>query len=87
LNTSSPESPSKTPISNAKTGRFALNGMVGQYIFETIEEAQDQATQLLWTYNNERPTIDIGIGGMTWGSARSGRKRSSGSFLHHSTLW
>ncbi|MEO9629023.1 MAG: IS3 family transposase [Sulfitobacter sp.] len=36
---------------------------LGQYIFETIEEAQDQATQWLWTYNNERP--NMGIGGMT----------------------
>lgn len=29
----------------------------------TIEEAQDQATEWLWTYNNERPKM--GIGGMT----------------------
>ena len=36
---------------------------LGQYIFETIQEAQDQATDWLWTYNNERP--DMGIGGMT----------------------
>ncbi len=36
---------------------------LSQYIFETIEEAQDQATQWLWTYNNERP--NMGIGGMT----------------------
>jgi putative transposase len=36
---------------------------LGQYIFETIEEAQDQATKWLWTYNNERP--NMGIGGMT----------------------
>ncbi|KKN80843.1 hypothetical protein LCGC14_0325070 [marine sediment metagenome] len=36
---------------------------LGQYIFETIEEAQDQATEWLWTYNNERP--NMGIGGMT----------------------
>lgn len=36
---------------------------LGQYIFETIEEAQDQATQWLWTYNNERP--NMGIGGIT----------------------
>ena len=35
----------------------------GQYIFDTIEEAQDQATEWLWTYNNERP--NMGIGGMT----------------------
>ena len=36
---------------------------LGQYIFETIEEVQDQATEWLWTYNNERP--NMGIGGMT----------------------
>jgi len=36
---------------------------LGQYIFETIEEAQEQATEWLWTYNNERP--NMGIGGMT----------------------
>ena len=34
-----------------------------QYIFETIEEAQDQATEWLWTYNKERP--NMGIGGIT----------------------
>jgi len=33
----------------------------GQYIF--VEEAQDQATEWLWTYNRERP--NMGIGGMT----------------------
>lgn len=33
------------------------------YIFETIEEAQEIATDSLWTYNNERP--DMGIGGIT----------------------
>ena len=31
-----------------------------QYIIETIEEAQDHATQWLWTYNNDRPNIGIG---------------------------
>ena len=36
---------------------------LGQYIFETIEEAQEQATEWLWTYNNDRP--NMGIGGMT----------------------
>jgi len=36
---------------------------LSQYIFETIEEAQDQATVWLWTYNNERP--NMGIGGIT----------------------
>ncbi len=30
-----------------------------QNIFETIEEAQDQATQWLWTDNNDRPNMAI----------------------------
>ena len=33
---------------------------LSQYIFETIEEAQDQATEWLWTCNNERPNMSIG---------------------------
>ena len=33
------------------------------YIFETIEEVQNIATEWLWTYNNERP--NMGIGGIT----------------------
>ena len=46
------------------------------YPIESIEEAQDQATQWLWTYNNDRPNIPLtvcrqtaagqrGIGGIT----------------------
>ncbi len=31
--------------------------MARQYIIETIAEAQDHATQWLWTYNNDRPNI------------------------------
>ena len=31
-----------------------------QNIFETIEQAQDQATKWLWTYNNDRPNMAIG---------------------------
>ncbi|PCJ06893.1 MAG: hypothetical protein COB16_12540 [Rhodobacteraceae bacterium] len=30
-----------------------------QNIFETIEKAQEQASQWLWTYNNERPNMAI----------------------------
>ena len=37
--------------------------MARQYIIESIEEAQDRATQWLWTYNNDRP--NVGIGGIT----------------------
>ena len=33
---------------------------LNQNIFETIEEAQTQATQWLWTYNNDRPNMAIG---------------------------
>ena len=36
---------------------------LGPSIFETIEEAKDQATEWFWTYINERP--NMGIGGMT----------------------
>ena len=35
----------------------------GHNIVATIEEEQDQATEWLWTYNNERPIMTIG--GMT----------------------
>ena len=54
------------PQQNAYIERYnrtARGEWLGQYIFETIEEAQDQATQWLWTYNNERP--NMGIGGIT----------------------
>ena len=37
--------------------------MISQMIIESIEEAQEFATQWLWTYNNERP--NMGIGGIT----------------------
>jgi putative transposase len=33
---------------------------LNQYIFETIEDVQDAATEWLWTYNNERPNMAIG---------------------------
>ncbi len=36
---------------------------LGQNIFATIKEAQEQATRWLWTYNNDRP--NMGIGGIT----------------------
>ena len=54
------------PQQNAYIERYnrtVRDEWLGQYIFETIEEAQDQATEWLWTYNNERP--NMGIGGMT----------------------
>ncbi len=47
----------------ARYNRTVRGEWLGQYIFETIEEAQDQATEWLSTYNNERP--NMGIGGIT----------------------
>ncbi len=34
-------------------------------LFETKEKVQQISTERLWAYNNERPKIGIGIGGVT----------------------
>ena len=36
---------------------------LGQYLFDSIAEAQDFTTRWLWTYNHERP--NMGLGGIT----------------------
>jgi putative transposase len=65
--------PSIARKANARTVRHEW---LDQYTIESIEEAQDQATQWLWTYNNDRPNIphtvcmqtvagQRGIGGIT----------------------
>ena len=54
------------PQQNAYVERYnrtVRHEWLDQYIIETIEEAQEFATQWLWTYNNERP--NMGIGGIT----------------------
>ena len=54
------------PQQNAYIERYnrtVRHEWLDQHIIETIEEAQDFATQWLWTYNNDRP--NIGIGGIT----------------------
>ena len=54
------------PQENAYVERYnrTVRGeWLGQNTFETIEEAQEQATEWLWTYNNDRP--NMGIGGIT----------------------
>ena len=54
------------PQQNAYIERYnrtVRHEWLDQYIIETIEEAQDFATEWLWTYNNERP--NMGIGGLT----------------------
>lgn len=43
--------------------RAALQQRMQAHIFHSIEEAQDNATELLGTYNNDRP--NMGIGGLT----------------------
>ncbi|WP_188656296.1 integrase core domain-containing protein, partial [Roseibium aquae] len=51
------------PQQNAYVERYnrtVRHEWLGQYIFETIEEAQDRATRWLWTCNNERPNMAIG---------------------------
>ena len=47
----------------AEMGREMGHEWLDQYIIETIEEAQDHATQWLWIHNNDRP--NLGIGGIT----------------------
>ena len=44
----------------ARSNRTVRHEWLDQNIFETIEEAQDQATTWLWTYNNDRPNMAIG---------------------------
>jgi putative transposase len=57
------------PQQNAYVERYnrtVRHEWLDQHIIETIEEAQDFATEWLWTYNNERP--NMGLGGITGGS-------------------
>ncbi len=54
------------PQQNAYVERYnrtVRNEWLDQYIIESIEEAQEFATQWLWAYNNERP--NMGPGGVT----------------------
>ena len=54
------------PQQNAYIERYnrtVRHEWLDQHIIETIEEAQDFATQWLWAYNNDRP--NMGIGGIT----------------------
>ena len=54
------------PQQNAYIERYnrtVRHEWLDQHIIENIEEAQDYATQCLWTYNNDRP--NMGIGGIT----------------------
>ena len=51
------------PQQNAYIERYnrtVRHEWLDQHIIESIEEAQDFATQWLWTYNNDRPNMAIG---------------------------
>lgn len=51
------------PQQNAYVERYnrtVRTEWLGQYIFNSIKEAQDHATKWLWTYNNERPNMALG---------------------------
>ena len=51
------------PQQNAYIERYnrtVRHEWLDQNIFETIEEAQEQATKWLWTYNNDRPNMALG---------------------------
>ena len=43
-----------------RDNRTVRHEWLDQHIIESIEEAQDYATQWLWTYNNERPNMALG---------------------------
>ena len=54
------------PQQNAYVERYnrtVRHEWLDQYMFATIREVQDHATQWLWTYNNDRP--NMGLGGIT----------------------
>jgi len=54
------------PQQNAYIERYnrtVRHEWLDQNIFRSVEEAQEQATNWLWTYNNDRP--NMGIGGIT----------------------
>jgi hypothetical protein len=48
-----------------KLGQWTLcmTNWLTQFLFDSIEEVQEYATRLLWTYNHERP--NMGLGGIT----------------------
>jgi putative transposase len=51
------------PQQNAYVERYnrtVRTEWLGQYIFNSIKEAQNHATKWLWIYNNERPNMAIG---------------------------
>ncbi len=53
----------RNPQQNAYIERYNRTvryDWLNQYLFDSIEEVQEQATQWLWFYNNQRPNMAIG---------------------------
>ena len=51
------------PQQNAYVERYnrtVRTDWLSQYLFESIADVQDTATEWLWTYNNERPNMALG---------------------------
>ena len=51
------------PTQNAYVERFTRtvrHEWLDEHLFESIEHAQETATEWLWRYNNERPNMAIG---------------------------
>ena len=51
------------PTQNAYVERFnrtARHEWLNMHMFESVEHAQELATQWLWLYNNERPNTAVG---------------------------
>ena len=41
--------------------RMVRGDLLNQHLFRTITEVQEFATKWLWSYNNERPNMAIGV--------------------------
>ena len=51
------------PTQNAYVKRFnrtVRHEWLDEHLFESVDNAQQTATQWLWLYNNERPNMAIG---------------------------
>ena len=40
--------------------RTVRYGWLGHYLFDSISDVQEHASDLMWTYNHERPNIALG---------------------------
>ena len=50
-------------VDNAYRPFLMLSDWLGHYLFDSISEVQDYASEWIWTYNHERP--NMGLGGIS----------------------